>query len=51
MSTTTLGDGGDDLMLARDRRRETVSGGPGFDRARLDPVDRRIGVERVDSLS
>lgn len=42
-----LGEGGDDLLLARDRRRELVSGGPGFDRARLDPADRRLGVERA----
>ena len=42
-----LGDSGDDLLLARDGHRETVSGGPGFDRARLDPSDRRLGVERA----
>ncbi len=44
---TFLGEHGDDLLLARDTRRETVSGGPGFDRARLDPGDRRLGVERA----
>ena len=44
---TFLGEHGDDLLLARDTRRETVSGGPGFDRARLDPTDRRLGVERA----
>ena len=42
-----LGEAGDDVLFARDGRRETVSGGPGFDRARLDPADRRLGVERA----
>ena len=42
-----VGDGGDDLFLTRDGRRETLTGGPGFDRARLDPTDRRFGVERA----
>jgi RTX calcium-binding nonapeptide repeat (4 copies)/WD40-like Beta Propeller Repeat len=41
------GDGGDDVVLARDRTRDVVSGGPGFDRARLDAVDRRGGIERL----
>jgi Ca2+-binding RTX toxin-like protein len=41
------GQAGDDLLLARDRARERVFGGPGFDRARLDAGDRRGGVERV----
>jgi hypothetical protein len=31
----------------RDRRRELISGGPGFDRARIDQSDRRLGVERA----
>jgi hypothetical protein len=33
-------------LLARDRTRDRVFGGPGFDRARLDVVDIR-GVERL----
>lgn len=41
-----LGEQGDDLLLARDARRELVGGGPGFDRARVDRSDRRVGVER-----
>jgi RTX calcium-binding nonapeptide repeat (4 copies) len=41
------GEGGDDLILARDRTRDLLSGGPGFDRARLDAIDRRAGIERL----
>jgi len=40
------GAGGDDLLLARDSERDIASGGAGFDRARLDPGDRRLSVER-----
>jgi Ca2+-binding RTX toxin-like protein len=40
------GGAGDDLLLARDGRRETVDGGAGTDRARVDPSDRRVRVER-----
>lgn len=42
-----LGERGDDLLLARDGLRELVGGGPGFDRARVDRSDRRVGVERT----
>jgi Ca2+-binding RTX toxin-like protein len=41
------GEGGDDLVLARDGTRDRASGGPGFDRARLDRIDRRGGIERL----
>lgn len=41
------GESGDDLLLARDAARDVVSGGPGFDRAALDAVDRRGGIERL----
>jgi Ca2+-binding RTX toxin-like protein len=40
------GEGGDDLLVALDRVREDVWGGPGFDRARADLRDRLRGVER-----
>ena len=41
------GETGDDLLLARDRTRDLVFGGPGFDRARLDALDHRGGLERI----
>jgi Ca2+-binding RTX toxin-like protein len=37
---------GDDLLIARDRVRDLVNGGPGRDRAKVDGVDRRQAVER-----
>lgn len=41
------GETGDDLLLARDRTRDVLWGGPGFDRATIDRVDRRAGIERL----
>ncbi len=41
------GGGGDDTLYARDTRRDTVLGGTGRDRARLDAVDVRSGVESL----
>ena len=41
------GNAGADLLLARDGARDRVFGGSGLDRARLDRIDRREGVERV----
>jgi len=39
---------GNDLVLARDHRKDTVRGGPGFDRARVDKgVDKVSGVEKL----
>lgn len=43
---TFLGEHGDDLLLARGRGRDSVWGGPGFDRATADAADRVRGVER-----
>jgi Ca2+-binding RTX toxin-like protein len=36
---TLLGAAGDDLLLARDGKREDVDGGPGHDRAKIDRMD------------
>jgi hypothetical protein len=41
------GETGDDLLLARDGTRDVLWGGPGFDRATTDHVDRRAGIERL----
>ena len=41
------GGAGDDLILARDGRKDVVRGGPGFDRARVDRADTVSGVERL----
>ena len=41
------GEAGDDLLLDRDGARDVLSGGPGFDRARRDRVDRARGIERL----
>lgn len=38
---------GSDLLLARDRVRDRVDGGPGRDEATLDRVDRRASIERT----
>jgi Ca2+-binding RTX toxin-like protein len=40
------GEAGDDLLIARDRLREVVWGGPGFDRGQADRADALRGVER-----
>lgn len=37
---------GSDLLLARDRVRDRVDGGPGRDEATLDRIDRRASIER-----
>jgi Ca2+-binding RTX toxin-like protein len=42
-----IGASGNDLLLARDGAADRVSGGGGIDRARVDRIDRRTGVERV----
>jgi len=42
------GGAGNDLLLASDHRKDTVSGGPGLDRARVDKgVDKVSGVEKI----
>ena len=42
------GGAGNDLILARDGHKDTVRGGPGFDRARLDRgLDQVSGVEKI----
>ena len=41
------GEVGNDRLYARDRARDTVNGGPGFDEAWLDRVDVAQNVERV----
>ena len=42
-----LGGPGNDRLYARDNRRDTVNGGPGFDEAWVDRLDRVRSVERV----
>jgi Ca2+-binding RTX toxin-like protein len=42
-----LGGGGRDTIYARDRSRELVSGGAGFDRAQVNPSDIRRSIERL----
>jgi Tol biopolymer transport system component len=41
------GGSGNDVISARDGRRDVVVGGPGRDSARVDRIDRVIGVEEV----
>jgi Tol biopolymer transport system component len=42
------GGAGNDVLLARDHRKDTVKGGPGFDRAQVDKgVDKVSGVEKI----
>jgi hypothetical protein len=42
-----LGGGGNDTLLARDRFRDVVKGGTGFDRARVNAADVRRSIERI----
>jgi Ca2+-binding RTX toxin-like protein len=42
-----VGGGGSDTLLARDRFRDVVKGGAGFDRARVNPSDVRRSIERL----
>lgn len=42
-----VGGPGNDRLYARDNRRDTVNGGPGFDEAWVDRLDRVRSVERV----
>ncbi len=42
-----LGEQGNDNLTARDGERDTVNGGPGFDRAWVDASDVVRGVERI----
>lgn len=41
------GDEGDDLFHARDDTKDTLRGGPGSDRARVDQVDVRFSIEQL----
>jgi len=41
------GEQGPDRFMAKDGERDSVNGGPGRDRARVDPKDRVRGVEQV----
>jgi hypothetical protein len=41
------GRGGNDLLWARDGVRDTVNGGTGRDRARVDRGDRKLGIEKL----
>jgi hypothetical protein len=42
-----LGGSGNDTLLARDRFRDVVKGGTGFDRARVNAADVRRSIERI----
>jgi Ca2+-binding RTX toxin-like protein len=44
---TVLGGAGNDRLYSRDRQRDTLNGGPGFDEAWVDGLDVVRNVERV----